>query len=80
MNSLAFLFLALIIMNVYNLNANQVSKFITGHLLVLIILLLIDDGTKKRQERYNYDEENPNALIYGQNVAGSRLFERVLRS
>lgn len=47
------------------------ASLFTAIVLSIIITLAVLYGKKRKQEQYDYDAENPNALIQGVNVAGT---------
>lgn len=72
--TILLLFLMFVILLILNSIINPILHPV--HIIINIALLtgiviLFFESRKKGSEKYNYDEENPNALISGSPVAGT---------
>lgn len=68
MLNVIFLIILLIIIPYCNPSKNLfLNLLVVFCLLILTIKIIIE----KRSEQYDYDAENPNALIQGRNIAGT---------
>lgn len=61
----------LVISNLLSIITSPVHTFFNLLLLSGIVLVAILYGEYRNKEKYDYDTENPNALVYGQNIAGT---------
>ena len=65
-SSLIFV-IAFILILVYE-SPNSIVRVILMYVLLLLFIIVIE---RDNRERYDYNSENPRALTYGENVAGT---------
>ena len=66
----------LVISNIFNMRTSPLYSLFNLILIIGVISLALLYGERKQNERfqdaeYNYDRENPNALVSGRNIAGT---------
>jgi hypothetical protein len=61
----------LVVTNIFMIVTSPVHAVSNLIMLVLLILFSVLYGERKEKEKYDYDRENPNALVHGDLIAGT---------